>query len=794
MLLPKIKITFKVLVGYLILGVLASISGILVLSEIKTFNQLQGQDIEDQTKILKIGNIIATIYENESLARAAIQLKSNKKFDEYLKENNNLLLKIDSLNTMIDNESQGFILDSVKLIIAKKLTNITDLKNLKLHDNSNTSINKAIDKLSSIDPLLGKIAITDFVENPNNLDKKTQENLKEYVRILNKYNPQDDLNSIDQKQIDSILSISKNVLKEAQQESNYQRQSLQKKERDLIENDLQISQKLNKLLKTLENGIIFYTNSIKKERERTLQQSQNIIVYAAGISFIIIILFSIIFLNDFWKSQRYRKQLELANQKTSSLLKSREQLISMVSHDLRTPLSTITGYSELLQNSNYSTKENHYIKHIRNASNYMRQLVDDLLEFKKIEHKNITIQSVPFNIKQLVDEVIENTKPNNKNLINFSVKLNNCEKYTIISDPFRIKQILNNLVTNAFKFTYLGGITLESKLQNNNGKFTLQISVTDTGSGISKAQQEHIFKAFTQGNNQNESHKNGFGLGLTISKKLAELLKGSLTLNSIIDKGSTFTLKIPVSVKINDANCSNTKIRAIIIEDDTALRELLRDYFKQLGIEVFIFNNAQKALIAVETISYDLVLTDIQLPKMNGVRFIEILKKHHSYRGQPLIAMTGRTNLTIKDYLDIGFSEVIIKPLSIYKIQNILRIYFNIKLEKHDNFNNECNTFSLTSLQSFLNNNSIALNKTLKIVLYETEESRLKLNAAKINNDIKKINNISHKMLTMMKQLNVKEVVPILEYLETATKINDHTFNNLEKVLNNFIIELKKLI
>ena len=186
--LPKHRITFKILMGYFILGVLATISGLLVLSEIKTFTQLQREDISDRSKIVKVGSLIANIYENESLARAAIQLNSTEKFNEYVNENQQLLLKIDSLNFIANNGSQKVILDSIKLVIDKKLKNITDLKNLKLNDNSEESLNKAINKLSSIDPFLGKISITDFVENPQSLDRKTRQNLTEYVKILNKYN------------------------------------------------------------------------------------------------------------------------------------------------------------------------------------------------------------------------------------------------------------------------------------------------------------------------------------------------------------------------------------------------------------------------------------------------------------------------------------------------------------------------------------------------------------------------------------------------------------------------------
>ncbi|WP_100616237.1 ATP-binding protein [Confluentibacter citreus] len=800
----KHKITFKVLIGYIILGILATISGTLVLSEIRTFTELQQQDISDRNNIVKVGSLIADIYKNESLARAAIELNSTTQFNEYVSENKELLLKIDSLNAISNNSSQEVILDSIKLFINEKLKNITDLKDLKLNDNSDASINTAINKLSSIDALLGKVTIGDLVENPEQLNNETRGKFEEYVKILNKYNPLDSINNIGQKQIDSVISISKNMLREAQNEANKQRISLQNKERELIENDLTISRKLRELLNNLERDIIFYTNNINKQREKTLNQSKQIILYAAIISFIIIIIFSIIILNDFWKNQRYRKQLELANKKTSSLLKSREQLISMVSHDLRTPLSTITGYGELLQKTIHSTKEANYVEHIRNASTYMGQLVDDLLEFSKLENNNIAIESIPFDVENLINEIIINAKNISQDKpLNFIVKHNNPLNNPIISDPFRMKQILYNLVTNACKFTNEGTITIESLIKNENNKTILQISVSDTGIGISKDQQKNIFKAFTQVSDAKENNQNGFGLGLTISKKLAELLGGTLTLESELGKGSTFFLKIPTKLSDKPLAIKNPieaetgfKLKALVVEDDASIRLLLIDLLKQYGIESYVFGNAQKALDAIPDIHYDLVLTDIQLPKMNGIHFMEILKKHGTYNNQPIIAMTGRSNLPIEDYLNSGFSAVLIKPFNTPKLEHILKQFFGSSFKKVNreplrSEEKSTNGFSVISLGSFFNNDIAPIKKTLVVFLEDTKKNVLLLKQAKEDNDIPTINNTTHKMLSMFKLLEVKTVIPFLEMFETSKTIDDKHFIDFENALNDFITSLE---
>ncbi|MBU3010382.1 hybrid sensor histidine kinase/response regulator [Polaribacter vadi] len=799
----KQKFTFKVIIGYITLSLLAVVSGFLVLSEIKTFTQLQKQDVTDRNVIVKTGTLIANIYKNESLARAALQFNSREKFNEYLTENKKLISRLDSLNLSISNNSQEFILDSIKLIIDKKLKNVIDLHNLNRKNDTDESINNAINKLTSIDSLLVQINTNDFVNNQLNLDNETKLKLEDYTASLDKNTPKDSITKLGETEIDTLVSISKRMLKEAKNKNDSRRFYLQRKQKELIKNDLTISRKLYELLDNLEKDIILYTTDMNNQREETINGSRKIILLAAAISFIIIIFFSIIILNDYWKTQRYRNQLEKANSKTTSLLKSREQLISMVSHDLRTPINTISGFSELLQKTTQSTKDKNYIDHIRRASGYMGQLVNDLLEFSTLENGNITIESIPFNLENSIDEISENAKTFIKNKpVTIIVKHDKLINKLIISDPFRIKQILSNLIINACKFTQEGTITIESFLKNN----TLEIKVKDTGIGISKDQKENIFKAFNQAENKNNTIK-GFGLGLTISKKLTELLKGSLTLESKIDVGSTFTLKLPVTLsKKRITNIKEAKnsiatfnLTAIIVEDDASLRQLLEDFLKQLKIKPILFKNAQDAIKSIDKIAYSFVLTDIQLPKMNGIHFMETLKNSTSYKQQPVFAMTGRENITKEDLIKSGFSDVLIKPFNSKKLQNTLLRFFDANitdLNSNINNNEEKTTegFNLKTLNSFLNNDADAVNNTLQTFLKDTENNSILLKNAQEKKDIYTLNEVSHKMLSMFKQLEIKTVIPHLELFETANSFDDEVFTDFIYKLNTIVTSIKKYL
>src|SRR5690606_30610941 len=260
----KHKITLKVLFGYLALGVLAAVSGWLVFTELESFTNIQKDEINDQNKILQTGSLIADIYENESLARAAIQINSTEKFQTYVTENKKLMQRIDSLNILTNNDTQKKLLDSIKIIFDRKLQNTTDLKRIKENNTSDKSITQAIKKLSTVYPIIGRLTIEDFVENPSNLDERTKRNLEEYVTLLNKHTYNDTISRVNQKQIDSIVTASRLMLENVQKEISLQRINSQIKKQELLENDSITSKQLRNLLVMLESEIVSYAASMNK--------------------------------------------------------------------------------------------------------------------------------------------------------------------------------------------------------------------------------------------------------------------------------------------------------------------------------------------------------------------------------------------------------------------------------------------------------------------------------------------------------------------------------------------------
>lgn len=800
------KITIKVLLGYIILGLLAGISGWLVLSEFGNFSSTQTDDLKERHKLIKISGLIADIYKNESLARAALQLNTEEHFSAYMTQNDSLSITIDTLMVLVNNDYQKALLDSIKVIFDKKQQDLYELRHLKDNSNPEKSIDQTIAKLKSIDPILGKFTLEDYIENPSTADPKTKEIMERVVKSLNDLTAKDSINKVDQRRIDSIVTTSRNMLNKIQKEAAKQRQSLMIKERELIENDLTTSRQLRNLLRTLERDMVTTSQSIIVQRQKVLDRSFNIISMAAIVSFILVIVFSIIILTDFWKSQKYRDELEKSNHYTNSLLKSREQLINMVSHDLRSPLSTISGYTELLHKTTQNNKEKNYLDHIKNASGYMSQLVDDLLEFSKLEDGQTTIEMVPFCLNDVVKETSANIKAVHETKpIELILDMDPALDIVIASDPFRISQVLYNLIGNAYKFTETGSITVKTKLEVVNRAYFVNIQVTDTGVGISKEKQLDIFNAFTQVNVISKSKHSGFGLGLAISKKIMTLLKGRLMVSSTLGEGSTFEILFPVKlsehpieVAANTEETSLFKLKAVIVDDDASLRQLIVDILSQYHISTYTFEDAKAALSALEDLSYDVIITDIQLPKMNGFHFMETVKALPFYEQQPIIAMTGRTDINTREYLNSGFAKVVYKPFKTHIWYEVLSQLFPEKILSADDIgqNNgpaayQSDYFDTKSIASFLNHDEEALKSLLELFLNDTKNHMVTLREATEQNDLKTINDLSHQMLTMFKQLNATPVVPYLENLEHATVVDTAVLEALEVKLKSFCEDME---
>ncbi|MCC9072740.1 response regulator [Flavobacterium sp. F-65] len=806
-------IPLKVFISYIALASLVISVGWVLYTENVIYSSIESKIAFEKTKIIKVSQLFSNVYKTESLARKTIQSNSETDFELYIKESDSLQIRIDSLKKIVTTQSQIILLDSVNYLLAEKTKNIRQLKSIKNKASDEVTVNNAIDELTKLEFSLRKLQLEDFTKNPEKLGTYQRNVLQKYVDYLNQNIPDDSTNTLSKKATDSILSTSKKLLSSVKRETEKKKESLNYQENKLLKNEILISEQLRKVLRIIEREIIINSIKYNTDKEKSLKKINQIVTGAAIVGLLLTIFFSILIASDFSKTQLYKKQLEIANFKTRNLLKSREQLISTVSHDLKTPLSTIVGYTELLDNSDINTKQSYFIKNIKNSSKYISQLVQDLLDFSQIEAGKITIEKKPFLLPEIITEVAKNIQSvyNQKDIeliILAEEKLNQ----RIIGDSFRLKQILSNIIGNAYKFTEKGFIKINATI-NDKGDFVL-IKVEDSGIGIEKKNQNLIFEEFAQANENIEKKYGGTGLGLAISKKIATLLGGDLHLKSVFGKGSTFEIQLPL-VFDNDSKSEQeepilddhiapitSSKTAIVIDDDTNLLGLTSEVLKQHNYTVLAFNSAYDALKTIQDTPFDFIITDIQMPEIDGFQFLEKLKeiRNSQYQNQPIIALTGRDDLDLKAYTDAGFTTVVKKPYSPkILLKTILSLFDSTsKIESEDkdiSISNLEKGFSLDSLKLFLANDKEALQEVLKTFIKTTKENLIALEKSILNKDTIEINAVAHRMSPMFKQINASEISEILNDLE-QNKYSDANleiaFNKLKTKINTLLLTLEK--
>ena len=517
----------------MVLAILALGVAFFILSELRVYLASETGDSND-VKLLKTSELLTQLYEAESLSKLAIQTRTSLNFQAYSTKIDSISAEIDSLKQLTANTNQRGLLDSVQMLLKQKVENNSQLRKLKVRNVTNNSLDKLLLEFKKMEASLGKITPEALAPNIDELSPKAQKVIRDLATYLNNNIPEDGSETRDSKEIDSILNASTALLNKAKQEDSRTQRSLERKEFEIHSNELVLSQKLRRIIAAIEQEVIVntYNNNIKKQA--IFRRSVRLAGFAAFLGFIIVGVFTFLINKDFWKAQTYRHKLEKEKKFSESLLKSREQLIATVSHDLKTPLNTIKGYAELIENTPLSEKQIAYLRNVTSASLYVENLVNELLDYSKLEAGKIKKDNLPFILADLIEETTENIKEIYRDKpIELIVKIDERLNATLIGDPFRIRQVVTNLVGNAYKFTREGRIEVLADVIKVSSKSLLtSIKIKDTGIGIPRDKQALIFKEFTQADENTEKEYGGYGLGLTISRKLVQLLEGTLRLES----------------------------------------------------------------------------------------------------------------------------------------------------------------------------------------------------------------------------------------------------------------------
>ena len=374
--------------------------------------------------------------------------------------------------------------------------------------------------------------------------------------------------------------------------------------------------------------------------------------------------------------------------------KAKSQFFASMSHELRTPLTAILGYSEvaLSRDADLEQKQNS-LETINRSGQHLLQLINDILDLSKIEAQKLEVESLDVKVIDILHDVHDYFSIlAEKKRISFNIRYQFPLPETITSDPTRLKQTIINICGNAVKFTEAGGVTLHVACDNE--KQIMQFAIQDTGIGLKPDQVNKLFSAFTQADTATTRNFGGTGLGLHLSKQIAQKLGGDITVESEFGKGSTFTITVATGLLNNvtwleslpaQVNHSHQAItipqfagHILYAEDNPQNQELVSTFVSQTGATIDVVGNGQKALALAQAKQFDLIFTDIRMPTLDGVEFTRTLltvKPH-----LPIVAITAAaTEHELEEFIAAGFKRILRKPIDRKMLYEVMAEYLPVR-------------------------------------------------------------------------------------------------------------------
>lgn len=578
-----------------------------------------------------------------------------------------------------------------------------------------------------------------------------------------------------------------------------------------------VSQRVNQLLDNIEDDEQKAMEVRIAHEQDIRQQAAWTMATIAILAVLLVLIFFTIIWRDITRSNHYRKELEKAKLYAENLLVAREKLMLTITHDIKAPAGSIIGYIDLLIRLVQDRRQQFYLHNMKSSANHLLDLITSLLDYHRLEAGKMDIHPVTFNPHELFESIYTSFLPGaEKKQLTLNFEENIPRTLNLEGDPFRIRQIAESLISNALKFTSQGSITIQVDYEQN--RFTFRVE--DTGCGMSIQEQQRVFQAFTR--LQSAQGQEGFGLGLSITKKLVELLNGEITIESAPGKGSIFQVvlflpkvtKAPIT-QVETLSDDKKQWRILLIDDDRIQLNLTEVMIYDL------FNHAQHnippvikcctqpeelfKLIASET--FDIVFTDIQMPAMNGFELLQKLRSLDVPQAKniPVIAITARSDMDETDFCTQGFAGCLHKPFNQTELLKIFKTHMqedwkgNTVQTDSKPSDTEC-TYNFSPLTAFSGDDPAAAHEILETFIGESTKNYERMKQALSNKDMADLCNVAHKMLPTFTMIEARKAIPALQWLEFHrgnTDLSDEARQHADEALSciaDVIKEAKKVL
>ena len=564
---------------------------------------------------------------------------------------------------------------------------------------------------------------------------------------------------------DTVADVLKQI---RQQQAMYERRAssnIKRREQRQQIMGIELTQRISQIMADIradEHNAL--QESLDKDREARQDVLLKIILLAIAAAATAIVLSSYI-RRSIRREREYRRNIEEAKDETERIMRQREQLLLTITHDIKAPAASISGFIELLKGGHLDRQMQLYIDNIGTSARHLLNLVGALLDYHRLDAGKVEPHPVPFCPNRLVADCVEAMKPQAAEKgLEIRVRADD-EKLDRMykGDTFRIKQIIDNLTGNAIKYTAEGSITVtvDMEARTVDGWQWIKICVNDTGRGMTREESERVFKAFTRLSDAQGTE--GVGLGLAITKELVEILGGKIKLVSEKGKGSSFIVFLPLESgeEYNEDKKSDDKGQTqksfattignkniLIVDDDrlqlNLLTEMLGRIDKQKLFTVKAMTHASEALKEIDSFRPDIMFVDIEMPEMSGTEFLKRIAKG---RRQRIFAMTAHEPTIKQELLACGFDGCLFKPFSINELAKALSVEIKeeIKGKSTDKFG---------QLTAFAEGDKDAEREIFSGYISELEEFIGLLGNAKADDLRRKVAHVAHKSLPLMKMID----------------------------------------
>ena len=539
----------------------------------------------------------------------------------------------------------------------------------------------------------------------------------------------------------------------------------------------ELNRKLRMLITSLDEQTWTAFRNKEARLKASYERSTVIITGLIVFSIILLVILYLVIQRDIKIKAKNKKHLEETIEQNIALLEMRKNIILTISHDIRAPLNVISGSAELAVDTREKKRRNTHLNNIRIVCRHIVHLLNNLLDVYRLNESKETCNNVPFNLNDLLERIVTGFShiANNKGII-FHHDSQNTD-VVLCGDMDRISQIIDNLLTNAVKFTNAGMIQFNVRYENG----MLYIEIKDTGIGMDQDTVSRIFRPFER--LSSEANAEGFGLGLPITKGLVKLLGGSIDVESKIGHGSTFRVSLPLAVSNEKINSEASAVpqdrlplpqRVLVIDNDTLQLEIAKEMLERNGVSCTTCSNAKELVNEMRRQDYDLLLSDIQMPETNGFEILALLRKSSIGNSHtiPIVAMTARGEGEKEAFIKGGFTDSIHKPFSMRELLDMVSSVVSRDVE--ESHTPDFATFTADVLDK---------RELLRTFIIQSEQNMADLQSAIKTGDIEKLHDIAHEIKPSLELLRADAPLVKLRTTLNDSACDMNTVNEQVKLL-----------